>query len=347
MKRMLVVAAVVAANGAAALAIAAPPAAPAAGREVHSVALPGAPAGGVMMDFLALDKAHQRVWVPAGNTASVDVIEVGTEKVTRIEGFATKEVDRNGTKRTIGPSSAIVGDGVVYVGNRGDSSICAFDAVTLKKGGCVTVEGMPDALAYLPTAKELWVSTPRTNAIVILDVSKAAAPAVKQTFTTPGAPECFAVDDARGIVYTNLEDKDRTVAIDARTRKVTATWMPDCGEDGPKGLALDETANQLFVACPDRVRLLDAGAGGKVLATVVVGDGIDAIDYVASRHELYAGAARAGKMVIARLGPKGALSTIATVSTAPSARNAVAAEDGTAYLSDAHDGTILVVRPAK
>src|SRR5882762_2299011 len=90
--------------------------------KVHSVPLPGAPAGGVAMDYIAYDPAHHRVWVPAGNTGSVDVVEVKDDHVTRVEGFPTSEVERNGTKRTVGPSSATVGKGVVYVGSRGDSS---------------------------------------------------------------------------------------------------------------------------------------------------------------------------------------------------------------------------------
>src|SRR5690349_18230685 len=98
------------------------PAAAAPTLAVHSIALPGAAATGVYMDYIACDRPHHRVWVPAGNTASVDVIDTATEKLTRVEGFATKEMERNGNKRTVGPSSVTVGDGVVYVGNRGDSS---------------------------------------------------------------------------------------------------------------------------------------------------------------------------------------------------------------------------------
>ncbi len=39
------------------------------------------------MDFLVYDRARHRVWVPAGNTGSVDVIDAATAKVTRIEGW--------------------------------------------------------------------------------------------------------------------------------------------------------------------------------------------------------------------------------------------------------------------
>ena len=86
------------------------------------------------MDYLAYDRTHRRVWVPAGNTASVDVVDVTTERVTRVEGFATAEMDRHGTKRIVGPSSAAVGAGAVYVGNRGDSSVCTVQADSLTVG---------------------------------------------------------------------------------------------------------------------------------------------------------------------------------------------------------------------
>ncbi|MCU1277865.1 MAG: hypothetical protein JWM53_1411 [bacterium] len=100
---------------------------------VRGIALPDAPAGGVGMDYLAYDRAHHRVWVPAGNTGKVDVVDASSGDVAHIDGFATREMERNGKKRIVGPSSATVGDGVVYVGNRGDSTVCAVDATSLQK----------------------------------------------------------------------------------------------------------------------------------------------------------------------------------------------------------------------
>jgi DNA-binding beta-propeller fold protein YncE len=202
---------------------------------------------------------------------------------------------------------------------------------------------MPDALAFVPSAKEVWVTTPARSSIVVLDAASWSALPVKATLTVPGEPECLLVDDARGLVYTNLEDKDRTVAIDAKTRRVTKTWLPRCGETGPRGLALDRKLDFLFVACTTKVQLLDAGHDGKLLATLEVGDGVDAIDYLEPRRELFAAASRAGKLVVARLDPPGTLTAVDTVATAQSARNAVATEKGVAYLTDSRDGTILVV----
>ncbi len=312
---------------------------------VRSIALPGAPPEGVLMDYLAYDRNRHRVWVPAGNTGSVDVIDAAKETVTRIEGFHTAEIERGGKKRIVGPSSATVGDSVVYVGNRGDSSICAVDADSLRLSACVKLDSSPDGLAYVASTHEVWVTMPRDKSIGVLDTSVATALTWKTKISLPGQPEGFAVDDARGLFYTNLEDGDRTLTIDIKSRKVTRTWESGCGEGGPKGLALDHGLDFLLVACPDRVEVLDAGHDGKRLSSIEVGEGVDNIDYIEQRHELYAAAAGAAKLTIVHLAPEGGLTAIATVATVAGARNSVATDEGTAYLTDAAGGKILIVAP--
>jgi len=314
---------------------------------VHGIVLPGAPpTGDVFMDYIAYDRAHGRVWVPAGNTGSVDVLDATSDRVVRIEGFSTAEIERHGTKRTVGPSSVTVGDGVVYVGNRGDSSVCAIDAAALKKLGCVKLDAAPDGLAYVAAMHEVWVTTPRDKSIHIVDVARPDALAAKGRIRFEGEPEGFAVDDTRGLFYTNLEDADRTLVIDVKTHEIIHTWMPACGSDGPRGLALDEHLDFLFVACTDHVVVLDAGHDGKHLSSVVTGPGLDNIDYVARRRELFAAASRAATLTVARVDAHGTLTAVAVVPTAPGARNAVATEEGTAFLTDSPEGKILVVSPA-
>ena len=310
---------------------------------VRAIALPDAPADGVFMDYLAYDRAHRRVWVPAGNTGKVDVVEVPSGAIAHVDGFPTKEMERRGRKRIVGPSSATVGDGVVYVGNRGDSTVCAIDAASLHKGACATLASMPDGLAWVAATREVWVTTPRDQSITILDAATPGALAVKQTLRFEGEPEGYTVDDARGLFYTNLEDKDRTLQIDVRSKQTRATWLPGCGEDGPKGLALDRAANFLFVACADKVKALDAGHDGRELSALATGDGVDNIDYVEARHELYAGAGRAATLTVAAVDAQGKLTAAAVVPTSSGARNAVATDDGTAYLTDSRGGKILVV----
>jgi DNA-binding beta-propeller fold protein YncE len=311
---------------------------------VHTITLPGTSSRGVSLDYLAYDRAHRRVWVPAGETGTVAVVDVD-DHVAIVHGFATAEMERHGTKRIVGPSAAAVGDGVVYVGNRADSSVCAVDAESLRRGPCTTLESMPDGLAYVSPTKEVWATTPRDNSITILDAAGANALTWKGRLALDGAPEGFAVDETRGVFFTNLEDRDRTLTIDIRSRQVTSTWVPGCGAAGPRGLALDRGLNMLVVACPDHVVVLDAGHDGKRLSTMNVGDGLDSIDVVESRHELYAAAARAATLTIAHLDSQGGVTLVATAATRVGARNAVVTEEGVAYLTDGAEGKILVVAP--
>ena len=309
----------------------------------HTIALPGAPSDGVFLDYLAYDPAHHKVWVPAGGTGRVDVIDAATGALTQIDGFPTKEMERRGQKRLVGPTSATVGSGVVYVGNRGDSTVCAIDAGTLAKQGCVTLDAMPDGLQYVAATKEVWVTTPRDKSIRILDASNPAQPAAKDKIAFDGEPEGFAVDNERGAFFTNLEDKDKTLVIDLKSHTITKTWEPKCGEDGPKGLAFDAANDHLIVVCPDHIETLDVAHDGAVVGTLQVGEGLDAIDYVPGQHLVVAAAARAEKMTLAVLGNDGKLSELRTVPTAKGARNAVASEDGTAFVADGPAGAILVI----
>jgi hypothetical protein len=274
------------------------------------------------------------------------VIDTATRELHRVEGFPTIEMERRGKKRMVGPSSATVGDGVVYVGNRGDSTVCAVDAATLARGGCATIPSMPDGLAFLPHAKEVWVTTPRDQSIVVLDVTTPASPKLAGSIKLEGDPEGYAVDDGRGLFYTNLEDTDRTLRIDVATRQVTATWMPECGEEGPKGLAIEPKGEWLMVACTDHVEVLAAATDGHLLSKLETGLGVDNFDYLAGRRSIYLAAAGAATLTVARLDKRGALHRIATTATAQGARNAVAAEDGTAYIANGPEGRILVVPPS-
>jgi DNA-binding beta-propeller fold protein YncE len=326
-----------------------PPAKPAAtpstaGFVVTSIALPGAPSVGVALDYLAIDRARHRVWVPAGGTGNAVVIDTKTNESKTVGSLPTKEVERSGQKRMVGPSSATVGDGVVYVGNRADSSVCAFDAQTLERRDCVTLPGSPDGVAYVARTKEVWVTTPRDDSIVILDVSTPGSPKVAGGFKVEGFPEGYAVDEGHGVFFTNLEDKDRTLRIDIATRKVTAAWLPSCGEEGPRGLAIDPGGAWLMVACTDHAVVLAASDDGHIVSKLDTGEGVDNIDYLKGSHALFVAASKAGTLTVAHLDDQGTLQRAAVVATAKGARNAVASDDGTAYVANGHDGNIVVVR---
>jgi hypothetical protein len=247
----------------------------------------------------------------------------------------------------MGPTAATVGEGFVYVGNRGDSSVCAVDAATLAKKGCVTLPGTPDGLQYVAATHEVWVTTPHDQSIQILDVKKAGEPKLAGEIKFEGEPEGFAVDNKRKVFFTNLEDKDKTLVVDIAKRAVAKTWEPKCGEDGPKGLIFDAAANHLLVVCPSSIEVLDVAKDGAQLSQLAVGDGLDAVDWSPKTRQVFAAAARAEKMVVASLPKTGVLAAQSTIDTAKGARNAAASEDGTAFIADGSHGRILMVPPAK
>ena len=264
-------------------------------------------------------------------------------KLTVVTGFQTLEVTRGTRHVRMGPSSATVGSAVVYVGNRADSNVCAIDAATLKVAGCVKLSpGAPDGIAYVAATKEVWV-TMHGSTLDILDVSDARAPREKGAIALGASAEGYAVDDKRGIFYTNLEETAETVGIDVRTRKITVRWKPGC--DNARGLALDEARGFLFDACTGRVIAIDANHDGKVVGSIDTGAGLDNIDYSPSKRLLFAAAARAATLTIASVDDSGGLSRVAIVPTANGARSVVAGDAGTAYVADPVNGRILVVTP--
>src|SRR5579864_2197615 len=175
---------------------------------VRTLALPDTGTGDVSMDYIAFDPATNSLWVPGGNTGAVDVVNVATGNVRQIPNLPTSQVPaRGGGTRVLGPSGVSIGDGVVYIGNRGGSEVCAFNSGTLARVACQHLDSTPDGVAYVAPTKEVWVTTPGEQGIRILDATTLAQ---KTKLTFPGNPEGYAVDLTRGRFYTNLEDKDRT-----------------------------------------------------------------------------------------------------------------------------------------
>ena len=87
-----------------------------------SVPLPGAEVP-AFLDYVAYERERARVWVPVSGTGSVDVFDTTSSTFTRVDGFRTAERDMRGKKRTMGPSAAAIGEGVVYVGDRASSEV--------------------------------------------------------------------------------------------------------------------------------------------------------------------------------------------------------------------------------
>ncbi|MGD0835943.1 MAG: hypothetical protein ABSB49_04770 [Polyangia bacterium] len=309
-----------------------------------AIPLPGAD-GPVSLDYLAADRTTGQVWIPAGNTGSVDVLDVARRKVTRIEGFATRSRETRAGTRVMGPSAVALGNDIAFIGNRATAEICSIGTHTLAKIACAALAAAPDGVAYVPTAREVWVTTPRDQSITIVDARDPARLKQAARIPLPGKPEGYAVDAARGLFFTNLEDKNQTLVIDVKSRQLRKAWPSACGQEGPRGLAYEQHRQLLFVACTDKVEVLDAGHDGAIMATLETGAGVDNIDYLETQASLYVAAGRAARLTVARVGEHGRLTTLGTTSTAEGARVVVVSGDGTAVVADPVHGGVLLVDP--
>jgi len=315
--------------------------------QLKPINLPSA-TGPVALDYFAYDATTGKLWVPASNTGSVDVIEQATDVISQIKGFPTGEIERRGRKITVGPTAASIGNGVVYIGNRGDATLCVIDAKSLARLECVPLDQAvtPDGVVYVAATRELWITLrPRTGdgtaakSLAIFDASDSQHLKPKTTIPLENLAEGYAVDDQRGLFYTNIEEAGKTVAIDVRSHKVVAVWNP--GSSDLQGLALDSARRFLFVACGDHVVSLDASHDGKIADSITTGAGLDNIDYSSERKVVYAAASQAATLTVAEVDDHGKFRLKATIPTVKGARSVVAGKGETAYLIDPAQGRIL------
>jgi len=224
------------------------------------------------------------------------------------------------------------------------------DAKTLTRGECVPVSAdrtvTPDGVVYVAATREVWVTlrvkagdNAPAKSLEVFDASDPHHLKPKTKIPLDGLAEGYAVDNQRGLFYTNIEDTGSTVAIDVRTHKIVAKWNP--GSSDLQGLAVDNARRFLFVACGDHVVSLDAAHDGKILDSLQTGAGLDNIDYSPDAKILYAAASQAATLTIAEVGDDGKFHLKATVPTVKGARGVVAGKGETAYLIDPAEGRIL------
>ena len=158
-----------------------------------------------------------------------------------------------------------------FVSNGGDNAVTVFDLNTLKKLDSVKVGERPDAILYDPFSKRVFTFNARSQDATALD---AASGKVAGAVPLGGKPE-FPASDGRGKLFVNIEDKNQIAAVDVTKLTVLNTWsIAPCEE--PSALAFDVAHHRLFAGCHNKLMAVVDSESGKVLATVPIGEGVDA-----------------------------------------------------------------------
>jgi DNA-binding beta-propeller fold protein YncE len=221
-------------------------------------------------DYLHVDSTAHRLYIAHGVHVAV------------IDTHSGKQVgDITGFKGTHGIAFDTAGK-YGWISDGGSNAVVEFDRATLAKVATIPAGTNPDAILFEPATQTVWAFNGRSHDATVID---AATRKVLGTVPLPGKPE-FAVADGKGTIFNNIEDKSEVVRIDARTRKVTATWSAGC--ESPSGLAFDVSGHRLFPVCDgNKMSVLDSNTG-KLLANPSIGNGPDAARWSAAHSLAFA-----------------------------------------------------------
>src|ERR1700674_5788381 len=101
-----------------------------------------------------------------------------------------------------------------------------------------------------------------------------------------GKPE-YGASAGDGKVYANLTDTSEVVEIDATRATVARRWSTaPCKQ--PVSMALDTAHHRLFSGCRSGVMAVSDYQGGKVVATLPIGTGVDGAGYDAASGNAFA-----------------------------------------------------------
>jgi hypothetical protein len=158
-----------------------------------------------------------------------------------------------------------------FISNGREGTVTIFDLETLKAITKVKAGQNPDAILYDPASKRVFAFNGRSQDATAIDAAKGT---VIGTIKLEGKPE-FAVSDARGEIFVNIEDKSQIDAIDPNKLEVKSRWpLAPCEE--PSGLAIDRKNRRLFAGCDNKMIAVVNADSGKVIATPPIGEGVDA-----------------------------------------------------------------------
>lgn len=202
-----------------------------------------------------------------------------------------------------------------FVSNGREGTVTIFDMSTLAPiGAKVKVGENPDAILYEPATKRVFTFNGRSQDSTAID---AASGKVLGTIKLDGKPE-FAASDAKGEVFVNIEDKSELTVIDPNKLEVKAKWpLAPCTE--PSGLAIDRKNRRLFVGCDNKMMAVVDADSGKVLATLAIGEGVDATAYDDETGLAFASCGEGVLTVVKEDSPE-KFSVVENVKTEPGAR---------------------------
>jgi DNA-binding beta-propeller fold protein YncE len=201
-----------------------------------------------------------------------------------------------------------------FTSNGRANTVTIFDLKTLAKIGDAPTDVGPDGIVYDPASKRVFTMNGRAGTATAID---AATGTPAGNIALGGRPE-FPTADAAGHVYANLEDKSEVVELDSQKLTVLNTWpLAPC--QSPSGMAIDRAHRRLVIGCHNQLMAFMDADTGKVVATVPIGNGVDANGFDPSTQLAFSSCGD-GTLTVARELTPDSYQLVATVPTQQGAR---------------------------
>ncbi len=203
-----------------------------------------------------------------------------------------------------------------FSSNGRENEVSVIDLKSLKLRSKIAVGEGPDSIVYAASTKEIYVFNGKSNSVSVLS---AVNDKLVVTIALPGKPEFAVADKESNRIFVNIEDKNSLVALDLSTHKIAANWiLPGC--EGPGGMAQDSKNHRLFIACDNQKMLMLDSGDGKILVTIPIGEGTDAVVYDSQLQLAYASNGKDGTVTIAQQLSPNELVVVQTLKTRVGAR---------------------------
>ena len=251
-------------------------------------------------DYLTVDPDGRRLYV--SHQTQVEVLDLDSEQ------FAGKVTDLNGV-HGIAIASKL---GRGFITNGLSSTVTIFDLKTLKHLGEVPAGKSPDGVLYDSVSGRVFAFNHHGDNVTVFGASDGK---VADTIELGGEPE-FPVNDEKGGVWVNLEDKSTLVRLDAQSLKVISRW-PTAPCEAPSSMAIDREHRRLFIGCNNQLMAVADADSGKIITTVPIGPHVDATAFEAATGLIFN--ANNGSVTIIHQDSPDLYSTVETVTTKPKA----------------------------
>lgn len=255
-------------------------------------------------DYVVSDAASRRVYVAHGDRLTV--VDAGSGAIIgNVEGIA------GGSHGTA--VSASTGEGFTDDGRNGVAIV--FNLKTLAVTKRIPAAEDADGIARDAATGHLFVIEGDSKSITVIDPKRDSAVATINV----GEGLEYGTGDGAGHVYIAGVEKGDLIKIDARTNAVVARW-PATGCTRPHGFALDTVSHRAFLGCSNAVMVVMDTNNGRVVATVPIGRGNDAVAFDPKRKRVFSSNGADGTISVFREATPDRYVALEPVKTAVSGR---------------------------